>query len=115
MLSFAYKVKVCFFFVSSTAMLHGLNIPLNSRNITAVIVWAVCRHSHPKLVLDYLFSSECESRFLGLNAAKNTNYVYEKLFQIKAVENLISYKKLSTRTCLSLPGVELGGSHDCHV
>ncbi len=45
-----------------------------------------------------------ESRFtLELNAAKNT-----KKLQIKIVQNLISYKKLSGCICLSLPGVEVG-------
>ncbi len=59
-----------------------------------------------------------ESRFtLWLNAAKITNYIrstltkvrlYQKIVQIKVVENLLSYKKVNGRTCLSLPGVELG-------
>ncbi len=44
------------------------------------------------------------------------NYpLYQKMLQIKVVENYISYKKLSWHTCLCSPGVELGGSKDCHV
>ncbi len=37
------------------------------------------------------------------------------MFQIKTVQNLISYKKVSGPICLSLPGVGLGGWKDCHI
>ncbi len=32
--------------------------------------------------------------------------LYQKIFQIKIIENEISYKKVSGRTCLCPPGVE---------
>ncbi len=51
---------------------------------------------------------------LGFNTAKNTDY-YKKKILVEVVENLIPYKKLSGRTCLSSPTVELGGSKECHV
>ncbi len=41
--------------------------------------------------------------------------LYEKMLQIKLAKNSISYKKLSGRTCLSPPRVELRDSKNCHV
>ncbi len=42
-------------------------------------------------------------------------WLYQKIIQIKVVENWISYKKVSGDTCLSLPAVELGDSKDWYV
>ncbi len=55
-----------------------------------------------------------ESITLEQNAAKITDY-NKKMLQIKAVQNLIFYKKVSRCIWLSLPGVKLGGSKNCHV
>ncbi len=53
---------------------------------------------------------------LGVNTAKNTNYMKKKV-EAKVVENSISYKKVSGRPCVSPPSprVELRSSKDCHV
>ncbi len=45
------------------------------------------------------------------NPAKNIDDI-KKMFQIKVLQNLISYKKLSWRICVSPSGVEQGGSKD---
>ncbi len=56
-----------------------------------------------------------ESRFtLWLNADKNIHFIKKKALN-KNYSELISYKKLSGCICLYLPGVEIGGSKDCHV
>ncbi len=58
---------------------------------------------------------EWESKFtLGPNAAKITDYIKKK-HRMKIVRNSISYKKLSGHISLSLPGVEVEGSKDCHI
>ncbi len=60
-------------------------------------------------------TTSMESRFtLQLNAAKNTDNI-RKMLQIQIVQNSISYKKLSGSICLSIPGVGVGVSKDCHV
>ncbi len=62
---------------------------------------------------EYSHTLKWESRFtLGLNAAK---ILYQKIVEVKVVESWISYKKVSGRTSLSPPGVELGGSKDGYV
>ncbi len=43
------------------------------------------------------------------------NYGLYQTIEIKVFENLISYKKVSRRTCISPPGVELGGSKNRYV
>ncbi len=49
---------------------------------------------------------------LGLNTAKKNQkkkkQLYQKMLQIKVVENYILYKKLNGHTCLFPLGVELG-------
>ncbi len=60
------------------------------------------------------YAQKWESKFtLGWMLKKHR--LYGKIFQIKVVENYISYKKLTGRTCLSPPGVERGGSKYWHV
>ncbi len=46
-----------------------------------------------------------------MNGAKSYQ-LYQKIVQIKLVENRISYKKLTELACLFLPGVKLEGSKD---
>ncbi len=41
--------------------------------------------------------------------------LYRKVLQTKVLQNYISYEKLSGRTSLSPPGVELGGSKDSNI
>ncbi len=44
------------------------------------------------------------------------NYrLYQKIVQIKIIQNEILYKKVTRRICLSPTRVELGGSKDCHL
>ncbi len=44
------------------------------------------------------------------------NYqLYQKIVQIKVVENWISYEKGNGGTCLPPPGVELEGLKDCRL
>ncbi len=60
--------------------------------------------------LKYYFVLKWQNTFnLGLNATKNTYQIKKK------VENEISYKKVSGRTCVPPPGVELGTSKDEYV
>ncbi len=51
---------------------------------------------------------------LGLNAAKNSDYMKKKL-ELKVVENSIPYKKLRRHTCLFPLNVELKDRENCHV
>ncbi len=51
---------------------------------------------------------------LSQDASKNTHYI-QKMLQIKVVKRWILSKKVSGRICPFPPGVEQGGSKDCHL
>ncbi len=62
-----------------------------------------------------LYWTEMENRIHFL-ADRCENYqLYQKIVQIKVVENWILYKKVNERICLPPPGVKLGGSKDWYV
>ncbi len=68
-----------------------------------------------RLMFQILYCTEI-GKGIQFRAECCENYpLYQKIVQIKVVQNRILYKKGRERTCLFPPGVELEGSKDSYV
>ncbi len=70
------------------------------------------QHFHTRWLKSYIAVKQQFTFNLGLNAAKNTRIPSKKKIGINVVRNLIMYKIVGERICLSPPRVELGDTKD---
>ncbi len=94
----------------------GWNLPRfnnNQKNLEFQMLAAIYHKDDHE---EYCHTLKWESRFfLGPDTAKITNYIKQLIVQMKIIENWISYRKVSGRTYLSPPGMELVGLKDWYV